>query len=81
MLFSVFTQSCMATHNSNTVIKLLKTPPSSTALQMETSLPTKQRFRALTWCQENNLMFNVSKTKGPVDRELKSGAGDPRGTA
>ncbi|KAI3376226.1 hypothetical protein L3Q82_016729, partial [Scortum barcoo] len=65
LLYSLFTHDCVATHSSNTIIKFaddttvigLITGDNETAYR-------ESEVRALTsWCQDNNLHLNISKTK------------------
>ncbi|KAI3368159.1 hypothetical protein L3Q82_007893 [Scortum barcoo] len=66
LLYSLFTHDCVATHSSNTIIKFAD---DTTVIGLITSddarRPTERsEVRALTsWCQDNNLHLNVSKTK------------------
>ncbi|KAI3359037.1 hypothetical protein L3Q82_015413 [Scortum barcoo] len=70
LLYSLFTHDCVATHSSNTIIKFAD---DTTVIGLITGddmrwrlqrLQRGQEVRALTsWCQDNNLQLNVSKTK------------------
>ncbi|KAI3354980.1 hypothetical protein L3Q82_004776 [Scortum barcoo] len=56
--------ACMATHSSNTIIKFAD---DTTVIGLITGVDEtayREEVRALTsWCQDNNLQLNVSKTK------------------
>ncbi|KAI3373857.1 hypothetical protein L3Q82_022429 [Scortum barcoo] len=67
LLYSLFTHDCVATHSSNTIIKFAD---DTTVIGLITGVDDERRpterseVRALTsWCQDNNLQLNVSKTK------------------
>ncbi|KAI3355645.1 hypothetical protein L3Q82_004191 [Scortum barcoo] len=66
LLYSLFTHDCVATHSSNTIIKFADDTTVIgliiTGVDDETAY--REEVRALTsWCQDNNLHLNVSKTK------------------
>ncbi|KAI3367037.1 hypothetical protein L3Q82_009667 [Scortum barcoo] len=65
LLYSLFTHDCMATHSSNTIIKFADdTNPSLALITSDDEAAYREEVRALTsWCQDNNLHLNVSKTK------------------
>ncbi|KAI3375348.1 hypothetical protein L3Q82_021842, partial [Scortum barcoo] len=66
LLYSLFTHDCVATHSSNTIIKFADGDTTVIGLitGVPTRRPTEREVRALTsWCQDNNLQLNVSKTK------------------
>ncbi|KAI3364660.1 hypothetical protein L3Q82_011442 [Scortum barcoo] len=66
LLYSLFTHDdCVATHSSNTIVKFAD---DTTVIGLITGDSTetayREEVRALTsWCQDNNLHLNVSKTK------------------
>ncbi|KAI3357104.1 hypothetical protein L3Q82_015570, partial [Scortum barcoo] len=64
LLYSLFTHDCVATHISNTIIKFAD---DTTVIGLITGVDEtayREEVRALTsWCQDNNLQLNVSKTK------------------
>jgi hypothetical protein len=58
LLYSLFTQDCVTMHASNSIIKFAD----DTTVVGETAY--REEVRALrVWCKENNLTFNVNKTK------------------
>ena len=64
LLYSLFTQHCVVTHSSNTIVKFAD---DTTAIGLITDCDEteyREEVRTLTsWCQDNNLHLNVSKTK------------------
>ncbi|KAI3354737.1 hypothetical protein L3Q82_004570 [Scortum barcoo] len=65
LLYSLFTHDCVATHSSNTIV--IKFADNTTVIGLITGddeTAYREEVRALTsWCQDNNLHLNVSKTK------------------
>ncbi|KAI3376634.1 hypothetical protein L3Q82_017069, partial [Scortum barcoo] len=66
LLYSLFTHDCVATHSSNTIVKFAD---DTTVIGLITGddlrfAAYREEVRALTsWCQDNNLQLNISKTK------------------
>ncbi|KAI3375811.1 hypothetical protein L3Q82_004093 [Scortum barcoo] len=81
LLYSLFTHDdCVATHTAPTPLSsnLLTTQPSSSAwpsglitgVRRPSETAYREEVRALTsWCQDNNLHLNVSKTKELIGRQ------------
>ncbi|KAI3367345.1 hypothetical protein L3Q82_026165, partial [Scortum barcoo] len=65
LLYSLFTHDCVATHSSNTIIKFADDDTTVIGLITgDDETAYREEVRALTsWCQDNNLHLNVSKTK------------------
>ncbi|KAI3352575.1 hypothetical protein L3Q82_005511 [Scortum barcoo] len=65
LLYSLFTHDCVATHSSNTIIKFAGDDTTVIGLITgDDETAYREEVRALTsWCQDNNLQLNVSKTK------------------
>lgn len=64
LLYSLYTHSCAAKYNSNSIL----TPADDTTVVNKSynSSGTKYRIEMenlVSWCQEDNLALNVSKTK------------------
>ncbi|MFY0323997.1 RNA-directed DNA polymerase, partial [Bacillus sp. YIM B13585] len=60
LLYSLYTYDCVATSNSTTIIKFVVVGPISNNNETASLQEVKNLER---WCQENNLLLNVSKTK------------------
>ncbi|XP_063739694.1 titin-like [Eleginops maclovinus] len=64
LLYSLFTHDCVATHSSNTIIKFADDTTVIGLITDGDETAYREEVRALTsWCQDNNLHLNVSKTK------------------
>ncbi|KAI3353721.1 hypothetical protein L3Q82_004960 [Scortum barcoo] len=64
LLYSLFTHDCVATHSSNTIIKFADDTTVIGLITGDDETAYREEVRALTsWCQDNNLQLNVSKTK------------------
>ncbi|KAI3362263.1 hypothetical protein L3Q82_012229, partial [Scortum barcoo] len=64
LLYSLFTHDCVATHSSNTIIKFADDMTVIGLITGDDETAYREEVRALTsWCQDNNLHLNVSKTK------------------
>ncbi|KAI3354907.1 hypothetical protein L3Q82_004701 [Scortum barcoo] len=64
LLYSLFTHDCVATHSSNTIIKFADDTTVIGLITGDDETAYREEVRALTsWCQDNNLHLNVSKTK------------------
>ncbi|KAI3369238.1 hypothetical protein L3Q82_007780 [Scortum barcoo] len=64
LLYSLFTHDCVATHSSNTIIKFADDTTVIGLITGDNEAAYREEVRALTsWCQDNNLHLNVSKTK------------------
>jgi hypothetical protein len=70
LLYSLFTQDCMAAHDSNTIVKFAE--DTMTRRQVKNlvyreeviELAYREEVRDLAvWCQYNNLSLNVGKTE------------------
>ena len=68
LLYSLFTYDCVATHSSHTIVKF---PDDTTVIGLITNgdeTAFREEVRALTsWCQDNNLQLNLSKTKELIE--------------
>ena len=62
LLYSLFTNDCMAKHNSSTIIKFADDTTVVGLINDETAYREEVRDLA-GWCQNNNLSLNVIKTK------------------
>ncbi|KAI3353974.1 hypothetical protein L3Q82_018464 [Scortum barcoo] len=64
LLYSLFTHDCVATHSSNTIVKFADDTTVIGLITGDDETAYREEVRALTsWCQDNNLQLNVSKTK------------------
>ncbi|KAI3367377.1 hypothetical protein L3Q82_026182 [Scortum barcoo] len=64
LLYSLFTHDCVATHSSNTIVKFADDTTIIGLITGNDETTYREEVRALTsWCQDNNLHLNVSKTK------------------
>ncbi|KAI3375668.1 hypothetical protein L3Q82_003976 [Scortum barcoo] len=64
LLYSLFTHDCVATHSSNTIVKFADDTTVIGLITSDNETAYREEVRALTsWCQDNNLHLNVSKTK------------------
>ncbi|KAI3359959.1 hypothetical protein L3Q82_013840 [Scortum barcoo] len=64
LLYSLFTHDCVATHSSNTIVKFADDTTVIGLITGDDETAYREEVRALTsWCQDNNLHLNVSKTK------------------
>ena len=64
LLYSLFTHDCVATYSSNTIIKFADDTTVIGLITDGDETAYREEVRALTsWCQDNNLHLNVSKTK------------------
>lgn len=64
LLYSLYTQDCVATANSNTIIKFADDTVVVGLIHNNDETAYLEEVRCLTeWCHENNLHLNVSKTK------------------
>ncbi|XP_036379236.1 olfactory receptor 1509-like [Megalops cyprinoides] len=64
LLYSLFTHDCKATHSSNTAIKFADDTTIIGCITDGDKSAYRAEVRALTsWCQDNNLLLNVSKIK------------------
>ena len=76
LLFSLFTHDCVATHSSNTIVKFADNTTVIGLINDGDETAYREEVRALTsWCQDNNLQLNLSKTKELiVDYRKRQGA-------
>ncbi|KAI3372967.1 hypothetical protein L3Q82_023407, partial [Scortum barcoo] len=64
LLYSLFTHDCVATHSSNTIVKFADDTTVIGLITGDDEAAYREEVRVLTsWCQDNNLQLNVSKTK------------------
>jgi hypothetical protein len=64
LLYSLFTHDCVATHASNSIIKFAGDTTVVGLMTNNDETACREEVRALVeWCQENNLTFNINKTK------------------
>ena len=64
LLYSLFTHDCTARHNSNTIIKFADDTTVVGLITDNNETAYREEVRDLTvWCKDNNLSFNVIKTK------------------
>ncbi|KAI3371986.1 hypothetical protein L3Q82_006856 [Scortum barcoo] len=65
LLYSLFTHDCVATHSSNTIIKFADDTTVTGLITGvdEDGLQRGGQSPLTSWCQDNNLQLNVSKTK------------------
>ncbi|KAK7877923.1 hypothetical protein WMY93_031452 [Mugilogobius chulae] len=64
LLYSLFTYDCTARHSSNTILKFADDTTILGLITNNDESAYRDEVKSLTsWCQENNLSLNVSKTK------------------
>ena len=64
LLYTLFTHNCMANHDSNTIIKFADDTTVVGLITNNNETAFREEVRDLAvWCQDNNLSFNVIKTK------------------
>jgi hypothetical protein len=64
LLYSLFTHDCVATHSSNTIVKFADDTTVIGLITDGDETAYREEVRVLTsWCQDNNLKLNLSKTK------------------
>lgn len=64
VLYSLFTHDCVAVHSFNTIIKFADDTTIVGLITNDDEAAYREEVRLLgQWCQNNNLSFNVSKTK------------------
>ena len=64
LLYTLFTHDCTATFNSNTVIKFADDTTIIGCITDDDESAYRAEVGALSsWCQDNNLLLNVDKTK------------------
>jgi hypothetical protein len=64
LLYSLFTHDCVAKHDSNTIIKFSDDTSVVGLITVKDDTANREEVRDLSvWCQDNNLSFNVIKTK------------------
>ena len=63
LLYSLFTHNCVATHNSNTIIKFADDMTVVGLIIGDDETAYREEVHDLAvWCQDNNLSLNISKT-------------------
>ena len=68
LLYSLFTHDCVATHSSNTIVKFADDTTVIGLITDSDETAYREEVRALTsWCQDNNLQLNLSKTKELIE--------------
>uniref|UniRef100_A0A6I8PZ49 Reverse transcriptase domain-containing protein n=1 Tax=Xenopus tropicalis TaxID=8364 RepID=A0A6I8PZ49_XENTR len=80
LLYTLFTHDCTATHSSNTIIKFADDTTIIGCISNGDESAYRAEVRALTsWCRDNNLLLNVSKTKELIVdyRRLQGGGHTP----
>jgi hypothetical protein len=61
LLYSLFTHYCVATHDSNSIIKFADDTTVVGLITNDDKTAYREQVRALgVWCQENNLSPNVN---------------------
>ena len=64
LLYSLFINDCVATHDYNTIIKFSNDTMVVGLITNNNETAYREEVRELgLWCQDNNLSLNVSKTK------------------
>ena len=64
LLFSLFTHDCAATHSSNLIVKFADDTTIVGLITGNDESAYREEVDTLTtWCQDNNLSLNISKTK------------------
>ena len=64
LLYSLFTHDCVATHSSNTIVKFADDTTVIGQITDDDETAYREEVENLTsWCQDNNLHLNISKTK------------------
>ncbi|XP_034095100.1 thymidine kinase, cytosolic isoform X2 [Gymnodraco acuticeps] len=64
LLYSLFPHDCVATHSSNTIVKFADDTTIIGQITDGDETAYREEVENLTsWCQDNNLHLNVSKTK------------------
>ena len=64
LLFSLFTHDCAATHSSNLLVKFADDTTIVGLISNNDESSYREEVDTLTsWCRDNNLSVNVSKTK------------------
>jgi hypothetical protein len=67
LLYSLFTHDCMARHDSNTIIKFSDDTTVVGLITNSDETAYREEVRDLTmWCKDNNLSFNMIKTKNMI---------------
>ena len=67
LLYSLFTNDCMARHTSNSIIKFADNTTVVGLIINNDETAYREEGRTLAeWCQENNLSLNVNKIKALV---------------
>ena len=77
LLYSLFTHDCVATHSSNTIVKFADdTTVIGQITDCDETVYREEVGKLTSWCQDNNLHLNVSKTKELiVDYRKQQGEG------
>ncbi|KAL3046708.1 hypothetical protein OYC64_004653 [Pagothenia borchgrevinki] len=77
LLYSLFTHDCVATHSSNTIVKFADDTTVIDQITDDDETAYREEVENLTsWCQDNNLHLNISKTKELiVDYRKQQGEG------
>ena len=64
LLYSLFIHYCVVKHDSNTIIKFADDTTVMGLITDNDETAYREEVRDMSvWCQDNNLSFNVSKTK------------------
>jgi hypothetical protein len=68
LLYSLFTEDCVAMHASNSIIKFADNTTVVRLITINDETVYREEVRALgVWCQENNLSLNVNQTKAETE--------------
>ena len=78
LLYFLFTHDCLVKHDSNTIIKLADDTTVVGLITDNDETAYREEVRDLAvWCQDNNLPFNMSRTKELIVDYRKGGPTRP----
>ena len=78
LLYSLFIHDCVDKHDSNTIIKFADDTTVEGLITANDETAYREEVRDLAvWCQNNNLSFNMSKTKELIWTTGKGGPNRP----
>jgi hypothetical protein len=78
----MFTHDCVATHDSNTIIKFADDTTVAGLITGEDVSAYREEVSDLAvWCRNNNLSLNVSKSKELIVEYKKRGSSTPPSTS
>ncbi|KAK6309885.1 hypothetical protein J4Q44_G00197660 [Coregonus suidteri] len=75
LLYSLFTHDCVATHDSNTIIKFADDMTEVGLITGDDESAYREVSDLTVWCRSNNLSLNISKTKELIVDYRKWGGG------